>query len=72
MSNTLVRAWKDPEYREGLPTAPAHPAGVADPQRLELHDLGFAGGAALSGVTCVTKTSTFTIPAWCVFSLAIC
>ncbi|MBR8741840.1 mersacidin/lichenicidin family type 2 lantibiotic [Nocardiopsis sp. MG754419] len=38
----IIRAWKDPEYRDGLTSAPAHPAGV-----IELPDeaLNESGGA---------------------------
>lgn len=36
MSNLdIVRAWKDPEYRSTLNSAPAHPAG-----QIELADAG--------------------------------
>ena len=47
----LVRAWKDPEYREGLSEAerealPANPAGLVELADAEL--AGAAGGAALA------------------------
>ncbi len=48
----VVRAWKDPEYREGLSEAeraalPANPAGLMDLADAEL--AGAAGGAVLAG-----------------------
>jgi mersacidin/lichenicidin family type 2 lantibiotic len=48
----IIRAWKDPQYRESLDTAalaalPAHPGG---PMELSDEDLDVAAGAATLGL----------------------
>ena len=73
MTNSTVRAWKDPEYRAGMAVVPAHPAGEADLRQVELQGLDLVGGAPMSGAICaITKTITLPNPAVCVITLSIC
>ncbi|GAB3878747.1 mersacidin/lichenicidin family type 2 lantibiotic [Kibdelosporangium lantanae] len=70
MTNDVVRAWKDPEYRAGLAAAPEHPAGDVDLRRIDFSDFDAVGAAAGTGFFC-----TFTLTpnvAWCVISLSVC
>ncbi|GAB3878754.1 hypothetical protein GCM10029964_029880 [Kibdelosporangium lantanae] len=73
----IVRAWKDPEYRDSLHSAPQHPAGPADPVSLQLADLHGVDGAGtertLSFGCCNSFISfTLTVPISCAISLSIC
>lgn len=73
----LVKAWKDPEYRDTLARTPEHPSGGHELARLDMSDLAAAAGgkttAVLSlGCYCSHKTFTMTAPIYCSATLSIC
>ena len=72
----LVRAWKDPEYRAQLDTAPSHPSGDGL-HRIEesgLADVAGAGTERASTLGCCNVFYTFTtvVTAYCVVTVTIC
>ncbi|MET8454230.1 mersacidin/lichenicidin family type 2 lantibiotic [Streptomyces sp. NPDC005209] len=67
----VVRAWKDPEYRQSLSDPPEHPSGTPGLSLMSHADLEAAAGGN-SGPVCLLKTFTLTVPAWCFVSLALC
>lgn len=68
----VVRAWKDPEYRDGLAAAPEHPSGNAGMTRLAISELSAAGAAPASWLACATKTLTLTNLIYCTVTLNVC
>ncbi|GAB3727273.1 hypothetical protein GCM10027598_46910 [Amycolatopsis oliviviridis] len=70
----IVRSWKDADYRAQFIDATSNPAGPSDIRSLQAIEMsGFNGGnQADSGVGCLTKTATFTLPPWCIVSLSLC
>lgn len=62
MSNVnVIRAWKDPEYRNSLsPSAlariPNHPSGVVELSERQLKDAAFAGPVLTTAITCTEFT----------------
>ncbi|MBI0378998.1 MULTISPECIES: mersacidin/lichenicidin family type 2 lantibiotic [Streptomyces violaceusniger group] len=73
----IVRAWKDPEYRDTLAAAPDHPSGSHGLARLEMSELASAAGAGTESTLTVgccasPKTFTLTSPIFCTITLSIC
>jgi mersacidin/lichenicidin family type 2 lantibiotic len=59
MENEIVRAWKDPLYRETLGQAPANPAGIVEltDEELKRSSGMFSGGIPLTtAMTCTEYT----------------
>lgn len=65
-SNQLVKAWKDPSYRERTGISVAHPAGevlteIGDEELMRVN-----GGAGAEPQATPTTVTTTTSSAWCI------
>jgi mersacidin/lichenicidin family type 2 lantibiotic len=57
MDKNLVRAWKDPRFREASPVSAEHPAGLIELADEDLRESGTAGGAPITtAITCTEYT----------------
>lgn len=72
----IVRAWKDPEYREQFEQSPEHPAGNGLSRIDESGLDNVAGGRTerLTTLGCCNALYTLTtaIPAYCVVTVNLC
>ncbi|MET8454232.1 mersacidin/lichenicidin family type 2 lantibiotic [Streptomyces sp. NPDC005209] len=73
----VVRAWKDPEYRETLAVPPDHPSGGYGLAQLDMSELAIAAGAGSQSVLTIgccgtPATFTLTIPVLCSITLSVC